>query len=283
MKRTIWDRLRLLRRIQRRAAAHATVFSRADLDAARRDFGAVTFFALALAALVASAPNTLMKLVGLHPATDLGLAQSWAGFLVLEVAALLVKVATLYVPEWRGRLNTTQAALLVFVTIANYQQARADLPTGNGYEQAIFIASMPFLQWLFSTLAVSRAWHLHMERMRRVTPPTAEERAQARFQSLRDDVWARFLERAVSQMADQADALEVRTPPQLPEQVVYPRPGLVRAQPVLVPQIECPQCQRSATRMQLQTAPQHQGWRCECGYKVPLVAIPHSDGLDSAL
>jgi hypothetical protein len=268
----LFRRWHLLRLLRRRDAARASTFSRADLDSAMRDFGATVFFGLALAALVASAPNTLMKLMGLHPATDLGMAQSWAGFLVLEVAALLVKVATLYVPEWRGRLSLTQAALLVFVTVANFQQARADLPLANGYEQAIFIASMPFLQWLFSTLAVSRAWHLHEHRLAAVTPPSPEDVARAKFEALREGVFAGFLEQAVVLMGQQARASAA----QLPEQASYPRAQAVAepeaAQPVLMPQTACEMCGRVASEMQLRTAKQHSGWRCSCGRKVPLVA-----------
>lgn len=240
-------------------------FGWADIELARRDFGVVVFGLLAVAALVASVPYTYQKVLSLHAFTEIGIAQSIGSLLVFEAGAFLAKVATLFIPGWRGRLNLTQAGLLLIVCAANYQTARAGAPTASALEIGVYVALMPLIQWLFLGLAVARAEALHDLRLSAQRTPTPAEQAHASFEAMRDRVWATFLERSLALMDEQTRALGALPAPQ----ASYPRPEAQRTQPVLTLPEACPACGQAASAMQLRTAAQHGAYRCKgCGKRV---------------
>lgn len=235
------------------------------------------FSLIALAALAVSAPATYNLVAVYHnDGTQAGIVATVALLVILEAGAVVSKLATLWTRDGRGWLLGFCGAALSVNTLSNFIHGGL-LASGRGLSwpaawlgALVYAAFLPGLLYLMLHLICARVRSLQgLQR-------TVEDEVALVLQPVARAVeTARQAQRALGQIS--------AAPALLPDQVIYPRPQAVRVQPVLVPQIECPQCKQRATRMQLQTAPQHEGWRCSCGYKVPLVEIPHSSGLDSAL
>jgi len=84
-------------------------------------FTLVFFGACALLTLAVSIPATYAALSLFHDVGGAwGVALSVFALLVFEVGAVGAKLATLAIPEWRGRLTALTVALLAVTTSANY-------------------------------------------------------------------------------------------------------------------------------------------------------------------
>lgn len=231
-------------------------FGRPDLELARRDFGVVVFALVALAALLASVPYTFLKVQGLHSADTIGLVQSVGSLFVFEAGAFLAKVATLFIPQWRGRLNLTQAGLLLIVTAANYDVAGVGAATATPAELFIFVALMPFLQWLFLGLAVARADALHQQRVAAQAALSPAEQAQASLAAMQDRVWGAFVDRSLALMEEQTRALGA-----------FPAPLTSARDGFLTPSWTCHTCGTEASQQQRASYARADraghSWRCK--------------------
>lgn len=220
-----------------------------DLRQSARDFGAVAFGALALAALMASVPATAGIVAQYHLHDAPGLAQSIGALLVFEAGAFLSKIGTLFVPQWGRRLNTLQAGLLAIVFAANLQASAAVvLPAGwlAWAGVVVFAGLMPALQWVFLGLCVARIKALHDARILAESQraPTADELAFSEFQRVRDEYFNRAMRAALARVQE---ALEAPAPAlALPRQADYPAPMPADEDAVLPVQTgrtpACPNC-----------------------------------------
>lgn len=234
----------------------------------RKDVGLWVFGVIAAACLVVSAPATY-RLVALYHSdgTALGIISSVSLLIVLEIGAVAAKLATLWVTTGRRWLLGFVVGALGVNTLSNFLHGVA-LAGASGLSPwvtwpgaLLYAAAIPALLYLML--------HLFCERVRalRGTPqPEVAERAALIIAPVVQAVEvATQVQRSLGQLGEQ---LLLSAP-----QASYPRAQAERSEPVLVPQIACPQCGGAARRMQLVTAPQHGGWRCTCGHKVPLAPI----------
>jgi hypothetical protein len=231
------------------------------------DWPVMLFALIILAALAVSAPATY-NLVALYhnDGTTIGVVASVALLVILELGAVASKLATLWVRSGGRILDGFTVAALVINTLSNFVHGgliAADrglhwLAAWGG--ALIYAALLPALVYLMLHLLVERVRTLRgLER-------TVGEQVAELLQPVA----------LATETAAQAQRMLAALTPTLalpePQATSYPREA-ERPQPVLVPQIACPQCGAEASRRQLTHAPQHSGWRCSCGHKVPLVTI----------
>lgn len=109
----------------------------------RRTLASAFFAACALLSLAVSVPATYAALRLFHDTGGgWGAALSAFALIVFEVGAVGAKLATLAIPEWRGRLTALTVALLVLTTGANY---------AHGYDLSQAADAAPTLAWVLSS------------------------------------------------------------------------------------------------------------------------------------
>jgi hypothetical protein len=211
------------------------------------------FFALgATLAVAISAPNTYQIAAPLHGGGDgwYGIVLTVALVALLEAGAVGAEIAGVQWLCW-SLLGLTFVANVTIGSAAFDMTDLAAKPSlaawrasGYGWLLVLFYsASVPVLLYTFL--------HYALARVRELSAPGAQEvRTPAQ---------------------DMAEALrtllsELRTPAQLPDQVVYPRPEEVRTQPVTAPDFTCDGCGAEATAHQRRSYAQHRAWVCKgCG------------------
>jgi hypothetical protein len=233
----------------------------------RRLDGPIIVYSLIVAAgLIVSGPATYSLVARYHSDnTPLGIAATVALLVILEVGAVASKLATLWAPEARRWLIGFTVVALGVNTLSNWLHGAA-LATANGFGwfaawvgALLYAALIPVLIYLMLSLIVQRvALHRGVERT------TADEVA----------IVLRPVLHAVAVAQQARISLAELAPPALPEpQATYPRALAVAepeaAQPVAMLPEACPACGTEPTKMQLRTAAQHSGWRCQgCGKRV---------------
>lgn len=236
----------------------------------RIDWLVSVYSLLTLAALVVSAPATYRIVAAYHSdGTPLGIASAVAMLVILEVGAVMAKLATLWTPRNHAYLIGFTIGALVINTLSNWIHGGLTA-SANGIAWVaawggalLYAAMLPGLIYLFLHLTCDR-----VAEMRGIQRTTADEVARI----------LQPVDHAVEVARQAQQRLAMLAPaPMLPEpQAIYARAQAATnpeaAQPVLMPQIECHVCGHKASEMQLRTAKQHSGWRCSCGVKVPLAA-----------
>jgi len=228
---------------------------------------------IVLAALIVSTPATY-KLASLYhnDGSAAGIAATVALLVILEAGAVASKLAKIWAREGMGALELFCIAALGVNTLSNFvyggslAAARGLHPIAAWAGALVYAAFLPGLIYLMLTLFCARVAGLRGLRI------TVEDEVARTLLPVAHAV-------AVARQASAALAELSGAPALMAPQASYARPVAQRTEPVLMPQMTCPICGTAASRMQLVTAPQHQGWRCSCGHKVPLTAIPRPDGL----
>jgi len=234
----------------------------------RRLDGPIIVYSLIVAAgLIVSGPATYSLVARYHSdGTAIGIAATVALLVILEVGAVVSKLATLWAPEARRPLVTFTVAALGVNTLSNWLHGAALAQTDGMHWLAawagalLYAAAVPALVFLMLSLIVRR-----VALLRGVERTTADEVA----------ITLRPVAHAVAVAAEAQRTLASLVPlPALPEpQASYPRALPVEApeaaQPVAMLPEACPACGTEPTRMQVRTAKQHGGWRCQgCGKRV---------------
>lgn len=230
--------------------------------------GPIVIYALIVAAgLVVSGPATYALVARYHSdGTAIGIAATVALLVILEVGAVVSKLATLWAPEAQRPLVAFTLGALGVNTLSNWLHgaalAQADgMPWLAAWAGALlYAAAVPALVFLMLSLIVRR-----VALLRGIERSTADEVALV----------LRPVAHAVAVAAEAQRSLASLNPaPLLMEpQATYARAQQVAepeaAQPVPTRITACDACGEMATPMQLRTAAQHGGWRCKtCGKRV---------------
>ncbi len=233
----------------------------------RLDGPIVGYSLLGVAALIVSAPATY-NLVSLYHSdgSTIGVVATVALLVILEAGAVAAKLATLWATEGKRWLLGFTFAALGVNTLSNLIHGGA-VASANGLPwlaawggALLYAAFLPVLIYMAMHLICVR-----VARLRGMERSVSEEVSSILLPVAHAVEVARQAQRSLASLQPAPALMEPQASYPRAEQVATPE----AAHPALTPSDECHGCGTKATKMQLRTAAQHNGWVCKgCGVRV---------------